>query len=333
MCGADAAIVNEHTFLPGSPPRVRSRPRCCRTVHPPGRITSACAEQTPGHSNLPREARDHLRVCGADYSHVRKTLDEYGSPPRVRSRPHDGVEHAHAEGITSACAEQTLAQRCQNRSDWDHLRVCGADRGFLIPETSGGGSPPRVRSRHVHVRVGFGWRGITSACAEQTVWDELWHLPQGDHLRVCGADKAKVEQLENEKGSPPRVRSRRCSGGQGKDRGGITSACAEQTNGGCAGPSAAGDHLRVCGADQRVRVKRHGERGSPPRVRSRLSLRSIQATSLRITSACAEQTWRDRTMTRRHRDHLRVCGADRMVVLSVTRPAGSPPRVRSRQDA
>ena len=272
MCGADAAIVNEHTFLPGSPPRVRSRPRCCRTVHPPGRITSACAEQTPGHSNLPREARDHLRVCGADYSHVRKTLDEYGSPPRVRSRPHAEV--------------------------------------------------------HVHDRL-----GIISACAEQTGLTPQGLRINGDHLRVCGADKAKVEQLENEKGSPPRVRSRRCSGGQGKDRGGITSACAEQTNGGCAGPSAAGDHLRVCGADQRVRVKRHGERGSPPRVRSRLSLRSIQATSLRITSACAEQTWRDRTMTRRHRDHLRVCGADRMVVLSVTRPAGSPPRVRSRQDA
>ena len=269
MCGADAAIVNEHTFLPGSPPRVRSRPRCCRTVHPPGRITSACAEQTPGHSNLPREARDHLRVCGADYSHVRKTLDEYGSPPRVRSRPHAEV--------------------------------------------------------HVHDRL-----GIISACAEQTGLTPQGLRINGDHLRVCGADKAKVEQLENEKGSPPRVRSRRCSGGQGKDRGGITSACAEQTNGGCAGPSAAGDHLRVCGADQRVRVKRHGERGSPPRVRSRLSLRSIQATSLRITSACAEQTWRDRTMTRRHRDHLRVCGADKTLDDLLGLGRGSPPRVRSR---
>ena len=270
MCGADAAIVNEHTFLPGSPPRVRSRPRCCRTVHPPGRITSACAEQTPGHSNLPREARDHLRVCGADYSHVRKTLDEYGSPPRVRSRPHAEV--------------------------------------------------------HVHDRL-----GIISACAEQTGLTPQGLRINGDHLRVCGADKAKVEQLENEKGSPPRVRSRRCSGGQGKDRGGITSACAEQTNGGCAGPSAAGDHLRVCGADQWWLRGTVGGRGSPPRVRSRL-IRHEYATAKRgITSACAEQTSGCGSSATVNGDHLRVCGADYRFAQSKQPPYGSPPRVRSRR--
>ena len=157
--------------------------------------------------------------------------------------------------------------------------------------------------------------------------------PRRDHLRVCGADQWWLRGTVGGRGSPPRVRSRPMVAARDRRRQGITSACAEQTYSTRIRNRETGDHLRVCGADQRVRVKRHGERGSPPRVRSRLSLRSIQATSLRITSACAEQTWRDRTMTRRHRDHLRVCGADRMVVLSVTRPAGSPPRVRSRQDA
>ena len=269
VCGADAAIVNEHTFLPGSPPRVRSRPRCCRTVHPPGRITSACAEQTPGHSNLPREARDHLRVCGADYSHVRKTLDEYGSPPRVRSRPHDGVEHAHAEGITSACAEQTLAQRCQNRSDWDHLRVCGADTYTSAWASAGAGSPPRVRSRRCGMSCGTCRRGITSACAEQTRPRSNSLRTRKDHLRVCGADDAQEAKAKTEEGSPPRVRSRPMVAARDRRRQGITSACAEQTSGCGSSATVNGDHLRVCGADYRFAQSKQPPYGSPPRVRSR----------------------------------------------------------------
>ena len=172
--------------------------------------------------------------------------------------------------------------------------------------------------------------GITSACAEQTRPRSNSLRTRKDHLRVCGADDAQEAKAKTEEGSPPRVRSRPMVAARDRRRQGITSACAEQTYSTRIRNRETGDHLRVCGADQRVRVKRHGERGSPPRVRSRLSLRSIQATSLRITSACAEQTWRDRTMTRRHRDHLRVCGADKTLDDLLGLGRGSPPRVRSR---
>ena len=51
----------------------------------------------------------------------------------------------------------------------DHLRVCGADHNYPLVFGDGAGSPPRVRSRRCRsIRPGAP-RGITSACAEQTV--------------------------------------------------------------------------------------------------------------------------------------------------------------------
>ena len=51
------------------------------------------------------------------------------------------------DGITSACAEQTLVTANEVRAAPDHLRVCGADGARAIDVFSDGGSPPRVRSR------------------------------------------------------------------------------------------------------------------------------------------------------------------------------------------
>ena len=93
------------------------------------------------------------------------------------------------------------------------------------------GSPPRVRSRHVHVRVGFGWRGITSACAEQTSTRKPYTRATRDHLRVCGADGSLLFLSIGGEGSPPRVRSRLGLFRFGNLESGITSACAEQTRG------------------------------------------------------------------------------------------------------
>ena len=98
--------------------------------------------------------------------------------------------------------------------------------------------------------------------------------------------------------------------GQGELRGGITSACAEQTGGRCPGSFRSGDHLRVCGADLLVILLSMGDRGSPPRVRSRQLMRVRLLPCYGITSACAEQTHMLPSSKVIIRDHLRVCGAD-----------------------
>ena len=113
-------------------------------------------------------------------------------------------------------------------------------------------------------------------------------------------------------GSPPRVRSRRTAYAHRLPRGGITSACAEQT---CSGCPALVQSL-----------------GSPPRVRSRLPQTLHAHEELGITSACVEQTPAASASTRSAKDHLRVCGADSGGFFGVGDELGSPPRVRSRPD-
>ena len=91
-----------------------------------------------------------------------------------------------------------------------------------------------------------------------------------------------------------------------------------------------GDHLRVCGADNRNRNADFDVMGSPPRVRSRPRLLPLGVRARGITSACAEQTRCTPRQAQSSWDHLRVCGADGMILAILYGMTGSPPRVRSR---
>ena len=109
---------------------------------------------------------------------------------------------------------------------------------------------------------------------------------------MCGADAGVALWALRSLGSPPRVRSRLHGRILMGDIAGITSACAEQTPGGPTGRAATWDHLRVCGADALTHGDENAVEGSPPRVRSRLPTPFVFRFFPRITSACAEQTWR-----------------------------------------
>ena len=372
VCGADGALAPASHGDAGSPPRVRSRQHRGATHPRPQRITSACAEQTSWPRWSWRCARDHLRVCGADFRGGWPVHLRGGSPPRVRSRPDYasladqrpgitsacaeqtststtpsfqvwdhlrvcGADHAtplgdgYYEGITSACAEQTTTPRCGSDAVWDHLRVCGADPMLARLTPLASGSPPRVRSRHPDDVPDVQQVGITSACAEQTLatMDEL--SEGGDHLRVCGADREPEDYRGEHPGSPPRVRSRPRHLQALRVARGITSACAEQTGTPAGTCGRREDHLRVCGADAFDDEIPHRRRGSPPRVRSRRRQPHQPGRPAGITSACAEQTGSFGSRPMSIRDHLRVCGADPTRTRARSPPSGSPPRVRSRQ--
>ena len=172
-----------------------------------------------------------------------------GSPPRVRSRLPVVDQLSDATGITSACAEQTRRVRSRSLVTRDHLRVCGADAKLLTPGVEYVGSPPRVRSRRSKSDYYTRWYGITSACAEQTSILPAHHSPFKDHLRVCGADQRQHVPDPAQRGSPPRVRSRRMARPRRRPAAGITSACAEQTAPTWYQARPPRDHLRVCGAD------------------------------------------------------------------------------------
>ena len=189
VCGADegqTGIVNGEL---GSSPRVRSRPRLVVNGSPPGRIISACAEQTQAPTVMVGASQDHLRVCGADCPSFDQSSYLDGSSPRVRSRPAGYTPVFDNNGIISACAEQTWIRGSGGRSSngssprvrsrlerlvlllerpVDHLRVCGADMTAILLEATVGGSSPRVRSRPGRHRRRHLRRRIISACAEQT---------------------------------------------------------------------------------------------------------------------------------------------------------------------
>ena len=229
VCGADTWRRCRPTPRRGSPPRVRSRLAFDGPRRLLAGITSACAEQTENASVEIGDRTDHLRVCGADVLHNHLQVGQLGSPPRVRSRRLCRRGQGVAAGITSACAEQTRRSHDRMNSCWDHLRVCGADLVESCELDAVPGSPPRVRSRPFQPCLYVYHDRITSACAEQTGIRTYGRLLAGDHLRVCGADAAAVAVVMLVAGSPPRVRSRRTSGGLVGGLGGITSACAEQT--------------------------------------------------------------------------------------------------------
>ena len=71
----------------------------------------------------------------------------------------------------------------------------------------------------------------------------------------------------------------------------------------------------MCGADPDTFTNDVLELGSPPRVRSRLTLYEAANPQIGITSACAEQTEGSSRLPRRYWDHLRVCGADSCILL------------------
>ena len=148
---------------------------------------------------------------------------------------------------------------------------------------------------------------------------------------MCGADRRFKRCVILVLGSSPRVRSRlSCSGVCGSCNG-IISACAEQTAAFAMDVIRHEDHLRVCGADVKVRFTHGIGEGSSPRVRSRRSTTRIPASDGGIISACAEQTRAWPGPCASFKDHLRVCGADTEPGGGHVGGQGSSPRVRSRR--
>ena len=269
---------------------MRSRPPAYALPRLGRGIISACAEQTSPAPNCAHRTRDHLRVCGADWRTSGDGKVCEGSSPRVRSRQPPRHRRNPCRRIISACAEQTTRYLVTDEQLRDHLRVCGADNMVSSFALIGYGSSPRVRSRPragAHVRSD---RRIISACAEQTHRCGRRSRRLRDHLRVCGADPLTSHDPVWSYGSSPRVRSRLPAGWRYLHRGGIISACAEQTPASGRSAPLRADHLRVCGADFCRHMEGTRIAGSSPRVRSRHAASDGLDIGFGIISACAEQT-------------------------------------------
>ena len=133
-------------------------------------------------------------------------------------------------------------------------------------------------------------------------------------------------------GSPPRVRGKGGRFAGLAHRFGITPACAGKRRPGFRLIHANGDHPRVCGEKFMLPWLNALELGSPPRVRGKAADCGPGAPDSGITPACAGKRllrcWHPAGL----RDHPRVCGEKWLSICCQLFDAGSPPRVRGKDD-
>ena len=110
MCGEQPDAWRKTECSIGSPPRVRGTDRTVLKKFIPAGITPACAGNRVSKSMLTAWKMDHPRVCGEQHPTFLTRTTVAGSPPRVRGT--DDVQNVALlkDGITPACAGNSLAK-------------------------------------------------------------------------------------------------------------------------------------------------------------------------------------------------------------------------------
>ena len=147
-----------------------------------------------------------------------------------------------------------------------------------------------MRERHeLHIAIKTD-SGITPAYAGKTKGSPRLKAIRQDHPRVCGKDPFGICLFRFWRGSPPRMRERRRDTGTEPELKGITPAYAGKTYPPSRQATIGKDHPRVCGKDPRTWARGPWKRGSPPRMRERLSTCLLPSSTPGITPAYAGKT-------------------------------------------
>ena len=119
-----------------------------------------------------------------------------GSPPLARGIPVTMESWWMWTGITPACAGNTRRSSSCRRSYRDHPRLRG-EYGIAIPlSCPAWGSPPLARGILVDTFSAKGWRGITPACAGNTISRPAAVRLSRDHPRLRGEYTKKIPYLQ-----------------------------------------------------------------------------------------------------------------------------------------
>ena len=147
-CGENLALESAAISLLGSPPRMRGKPARLPFATCARRITPADAGKT------------------ASTDSTLKSPD--GSPPRMRGKPSLDTNRNNWRRITPADAGKTTRQREHVCSRQDHPRGCGENPYCGMHPHLGGGSPPRMRGKHIYEKLRKAKNRITPADAGKT---------------------------------------------------------------------------------------------------------------------------------------------------------------------
>ena len=169
----------------------------------------------------------------------------------------------------------------------DHPRVCGEKKMIDEIWQCKRGSPPRMRGKEVCKKVNPISTRITPAYAGKSVHLQAAYACREDHPRVCGEKLSSLISVCSILGSPPRMRGKAAHRAQAVPAEGITPAYAGKRRAGVRACSAPRDHPRVCGEKPTMKNTYHTAKGSPPRMRGKVSFLHRRFLHCRITPAYA----------------------------------------------
>ena len=249
----------------------------------------------------------------------------------MRGKLVDGVNANHGDRITPADAGKTYLFFLKLSEHEDHPRGCGENCYRLQIRGRQLGSPPRMRGKP---RFGRGWLSlnrITPADAGKTLAVRKSICLQTDHPRGCGENNKTIKRINNEIGSPPRMRGKHtatssiyCSFRITPADAGKTSLIPTQNIPNKDHPRGCGENGIDCGNDSTCM-------GSPPRMRGKRTANAESNISSRITPADAGKTYFCHFTVYRQQDHPRGCGENFGGVEIARLTRGSPPRMRGKR--
>ena len=241
-----------------------------RTFPQGARITPADAGKTIRRRLDFPTAEDHPRGCGENPSILLFSDPHLGSPPRMRGKQICVENPVPSKRITPADAGKTFA-------------ACLSEEHIL-------GSPPRMRGKLYTAVTPCTCARITPADAGKTLETRLSRTPCEDHPRGCGENAHRKKRRYRWTGSPPRMRGKLSALGSAWTNLGITPAGAGKTRCCIVQRSLSEDHPRRCGENPLCNQQCLCKQGSPPQVRGKLAMRSLNRLSPRITPAGAGKT-------------------------------------------
>ena len=150
-------------------------------------------------------------------------------------------------GTTSACAENTPTPRKYQPKTRNYLRVRGEYAFALGLDPEIAELPPRARRIPSWPLLRFSPLGTTSACAENTLVDELIITGHRNYLRVRGEYNTSSTTPGSGLELPPRARRIPWLANKPMYVLGTTSACAENTKPRLANSNSIRNYLRVRG--------------------------------------------------------------------------------------
>ena len=150
--------------------------------------------------------------------------------------------------------------------------------------------------------------GITPAYAGKRDGDDAVLACFWDHPRVCGEKGLLSYKIDQTQGSPPRMRGKVHVCRDSIATTGITPAYAGKSRMGQHQHDRYQDHPRVCGEKYMTIANDYHAKGSPPRMRGKVSSKRPDAHTRGITPAYAGKSEELTREVRKHKDHPRVCG-------------------------